>query len=79
MFKSLKRRFRKINSKRRKSLKGGGISFAAKLGAFMLESVDYDVSFSEKSGFKDSQTQVSGVSAPCTPLGALYGWPLDPT
>jgi len=66
MFKSLKRSSKKRNSKRsirksRKSLRGGGISFAAKLGAFMLESVDYDVSFSEKNGFKDSQTQVSGV------------------
>lgn len=61
MFRSLKRSFRKRNSKRRTSLKGGGISFAAKLGAFMLESVDYDVSFSEKNGFKDSQTQVAGV------------------
>ena len=61
MFRSLKRSFRKRNSKKRKSLKGGGISFAAKLGAFMLESVDYDVSFSENNGFKFSQTQVSGV------------------
>ena len=61
MFRSLKRSFRKRNSKRRKSLKGGGISFAAKLGAFMLESVDYDVSFSEKNGFKASQNQVAGV------------------
>lgn len=33
----------------------------AKLGAFMLESVDYVVSFSETNGFKASQTQVAGV------------------
>jgi hypothetical protein len=65
---SLKNRIRKRNSKRTK--RGGGKSmkrsngnptFAAKLAAFMLESVKDAIYFNKKSGFSNKHHQVFGV------------------
>merc|ERR1712070_633683 len=48
----------KKSKKKSKSLK---YSFAAQLGAFMLENLKESIVFSKKSGFSGKQTLVSGV------------------
>ena len=59
--KSSKNNMRNSGSKRSKKSSGPKISFAAKLGAFMLQSVDSKVLFSMNGGFSGTQQQVSGV------------------
>nr|QDY52440.1 hypothetical protein 8_37 [Mimiviridae sp. ChoanoV1] len=56
-----KSRMRGGSSKRSKKSSGKNVSFAAKLGAFMLESVNKKVEFSMNGGFSGTQEQVSGV------------------
>lgn len=59
--KSSKSRMRGGSSKRSKKSSGKSISFAAKLGAFLLQSVEDKIVFSMKTGFTDKHPQVFGV------------------
>lgn len=59
--KSSKNRLRGGSSKRSKKSSVKNISFAAKLGAFLLESVRDKIVFSMKTGFTDKHPQVFGV------------------
>ena len=56
-----KSRMREGSSKRSKKASGSSISFAAKLGAFLLQSVEDKIIFSMKTGFTDKHPQVFGV------------------
>ena len=59
------RRVRRASGSRRTKRAGrtnsGGVSFAAKLGAFMLESVQGKIVFSMEDGFTSKHPQVFGV------------------
>lgn len=63
MKRSLKRGGARRSNKRTRSGKkyDGNPTFTAKLGAFMLESVKGEITFSKTGGFSDKQPQVFGV------------------